>query len=640
MTEYFKGYVPTTNKKCSMSFKDKGTEELMSLSEAQHHDEYAGVLAENIVLLDVDNFDQSEILFRMVQDLELKCRVYETTRGKHFLFKNNGVEKGGVNSPLAVGLRADIKTDKNSYAILRFGCKDREILYDCDEPQPLPKWLLPLKKEEVKVDFTTMKEGDGRNQELFNYILTLQKAKFTTRSARECIRLLNKYVLKEPLPNDELEVILRDEAFQKTIFFKGNTFLISNFAEALKNNCNVIRIDGQLHLYQNGIYVTGRDNIEAEMKRMYPEITKNKRNEVYDHLELTIRDETPLMGPNLIPFRNGVYDLDTDSLLPFSPDYIVTHRIPWDYNPDAKSDLVDTVLNNVSCNDKQIRSLLEEMAGYCFYRDNKFGKAFILTGEKENGKSTYLGMVRTMLGKENTCALDLVGLEGRFKNAEIYGKLANIGDDIGDEYIPSTAFFKKLVTGEEVTAERKGERPFAFSSYATLLFSANNIPRLGKGRDWAALKRRLIIIPFDAKFNQDDPDFNLDIKKMICEQAAIEYLIKLSIEGLKRVLFNDGFTKCGKVDKALDEYEEITNPTIGFFKELEYEDVKVLYEINTNIYNLYDGYCRRNGFQAINNKVFSKELIKYFDCATLAKKIDGRKRTIYVPKNYSKGVKK
>ena len=55
-----------------------------------------------------------------------------------------------------------------------------------------------------------MDAGDGRNQALFNYILTLTSNDFSVDDTRECIRILNRFVLKEPLSDDELEVILRD----------------------------------------------------------------------------------------------------------------------------------------------------------------------------------------------------------------------------------------------------------------------------------------------------------------------------------------------------------------------------------------------------------------------------------------------
>src|SRR5690606_10564240 len=218
------------------------------------------------------------------------------------------------------------------------------------------------------------------------------------------------------------------------------------------------------------------------------------------------------------------------------------------------------------------RALLEEAIGYCFYRRNELGKAFILIGDRANGKSTFLDMVKTMLGEENIASLDLAELGDRFKTAELFGKLANIGDDIGDEFIPNAAVFRKLVTGERVNVERKGQDPFEFNNYAKFLFSANNIPRI-KDKT-GAVQRRLVIIPFDAKFSPDDPDFDPYIKYKLRDKECMEYLIKIGLEGLKRVLKNQQFTKSDRVEKELQEYEESNNPILGFFKEITLEEVE------------------------------------------------------------------
>ena len=76
MIELFKGYVPTKNKKCLRKFKDKP---LLTLGEVQNLPEYAGILADNTILIDIDDHDQSEILMTIVEDLQLDCRVYQTT---------------------------------------------------------------------------------------------------------------------------------------------------------------------------------------------------------------------------------------------------------------------------------------------------------------------------------------------------------------------------------------------------------------------------------------------------------------------------------------------------------------------------------------------------------------------------------
>ena len=83
--QLFKGYVQTKNKKCMESFK--GRNDLKTLEQVKELPEYAGILAEETVLVDIDDFETSEILFHIVQDLELECKVYQTTRGKHFLIQ-------------------------------------------------------------------------------------------------------------------------------------------------------------------------------------------------------------------------------------------------------------------------------------------------------------------------------------------------------------------------------------------------------------------------------------------------------------------------------------------------------------------------------------------------------------------------
>ncbi|MGQ0517616.1 DUF5906 domain-containing protein, partial [Bacillus sp. D-CC] len=82
-----------------------------------------------------------------------------------------------------------------------------------------------------------------------------------------------------------------------------------------------------------------------------------------------------------------------------------------------------------------IRFILEEILGYILFRRNEFAATFILTGNGSNGKSSYLKIIRQLVGEENASSLDLNELDQRFKTAELFGKLANIGDDIGKGYI-------------------------------------------------------------------------------------------------------------------------------------------------------------------------------------------------------------
>lgn len=610
-----------------MPFKGKSSEELQTYEQVKNLPEFAGILADNTVLIDIDDFEQSEILFKIVQAMSLKCRVRKTTRGKHFYFINDKIETNKIHCKLACGIEADIKIGaKNSYSILKSNNCEREIIYDSDEYDTVPIWLTPVK---TNVDFFNMETGDGRNQALFNYILTLQSADFTVEDARKTIGLINDYILKEPLSETELQTILRDDAFQKPIFFKKGKFLFDKFAVYLKNNNHIVRINGQLHIYRDGIYVEGQSEIEAAMIEHIPDLNRSKRSEITSYLDILIRKNTKLADANLIAFKNGIYNIETDELIDFSPEYVITNRINFDYNPDASDALVDQTLDKLSCNDESVRMLLEEAVGYCFYRRNELRKSFILTGDKSNGKSTYLAMLKELLGDENTAALDLGELSERFSSASLFGKLANIGDDIGDDFIANPAVFKKIVSGDWIKGENKGQKEFFFKPYCKLLFSANNIPRI-KDKSGAVLNR-MVIIPFDARFSKDDPDFDPYIKYKLIKPEAIEYLILLGLRGLKRVLKNQAFTASSKVQKSIEEYEETNNPVQIFFKEIQIDEI--LNEPTSEVYKKYNEFCLANTFTPMSNIEFSKQVKKQFDLEIINKTVRGKKYRIFVKRS-------
>lgn len=627
MSGLYKGFIETKGKASIEKLKNRTT--WKTYDEVKNLNGFGGVLADDTILIDIDDSDQSEILMNIVEELQLDCKVLCTSRGKHFLFKNRTIARNRTHVQLAVGLTADIKVgSKLSYEVIKIDGEERFCEWDIEEGgkyQEVPKWLFPVK---ATADFIDMDAGDGRNQALFNYILTLTANDFTVEETRECIRILNKFVLKQSLGDDELEVILRDEAFQKPVFFLGSTFLFDKFAVYLKNMYHIVIINNQLHVYKEGVYTSAYKDIEKAMIDVIPNLKDVQRKEVFKYLML-ICDEKEQSDANLIAFNNGVYDLVTGELKPFSTDIVITNKIPWDYKPDAYSELADSTLNKLACGDAAIRALLEECIGYCFYRRNELGKAFILTGDKSNGKSTFLDCVKAILGDRNISALDLKELGDRFNTSMMFGKLANIGDDIGDDFLQGSqvSVFKKIVTGNRIKAERKGQDPFEFNPFIKLLFSANDIPRM-KDKT-GAVRRRLVIIPFNATFTRADPDYDVNIKYKLIQQDSVEYLIRLGITGLDRVRKNQGFTSSDKVQHQLDEYEEENNPILAFIRNTGKE--MIINQPTNEVYKRYQVFMADNGFTLpVSNIVFSKCINKLLGTEVKQKKINGKKFNLFM----------
>ena len=625
----YKGYVPVNGKRSLMPFKGKDASELLTLEAVDKVPSYGGVLDDNAVMVDIDDMEQSETLLRIIKDLDVKCKVIATSRGKHFLFWNNGqVSRNGNHKKLAIGLTADIKAGCNcSYEVLKRDGHLREVIYDTESYETIPCFLKPVN---TKIDLLGLGDGDGRNQTLFSYILPLQKAGLNVSEVKSTLNLVNNYILKDPLSDNELSTITREEAFSKQQFFteKGG-FLFDVFARYMVANKHIVRIDGDMHVYRNGIYVAGEEALESAMVEEIPNLKKTQRAEVLAYLPLIGLDTYKESDVQYVAFNNGVLNIITNEFSDFTPDKVITNKIPHNYRPDAKSDLLEKTMRKLACNDDSVEALLYEALSYSLLRRNELRKSFFLLGDKHNGKSTFLDLLSTMLGEENVSNLDLADVGSEFKTAEIAGKLANIGDDISDEFMSNTSIFKKVVSGEAMTVNRKYQKPITMTSRAKFYFSANSLPRLGRGKDTGALVDRMIVIPFNASFSKKDPDFDPFIKYKLREEAVIEALIVKCISHLRDVMANEAFTRCELVESEIKEFEVSNNPIILFFDDLEEEDY--LYDPTDIVYKKYTGFCYSNNVQPVSNIEFSKQIRKRFNLEVKQRR-DGKERKRYYVK--------
>ena len=589
--------------------KVKGRDHISDFSEVCDEDCFGAILNNGYVDISFDTKEMYESFLKMAEANEWRCLALPSAKGGHTYWRNtNRYIKNGSDRKLAVGLVGDIHSGSTYIPLKVHGVERFPPDYDKwdDEVyQEVPDELLPV---DTAVNLWRMTNGDGRNDALFKYILVLQsQLRLSQKKIREIFANANKFILSDPLPESELDTIMRDEAFQKPVFYNGQTFLHEEFGAWLIKEHKVVNIYNQLHIYKHGVYVSGDEDIEKAMIEEIPHLRKTQRQETLYWMKL----KTDKMSPadaRYIAFTNGILDIVDDQMLPFSPDLVVTNQIPWDYDPDAECDLVDTVFDNIACHDPDIRALLEECIGYCFFRRNELRKAFILTGSKRGGKSTYLDCIKAILGDDNISALDLSEIGDRFNTSMMFGKLANIGDDIGDEFLRGSqvAIFKKVVAGNRIKAEYKGVTPFVFDPYVKLLFSANEIPRM-RDRGGAVLDR-LIIIPFNAVFDKSQPGYDPFLKYKLVEKEPVQYMIKFGVEGLRRVLAdNRGFTKSKAVQQQLAEYNEENNPVLAFIKEQDIEE-DILNVPTLDVYRRYTVFCSENGFTAMGNGAFSKQV--------------------------------
>lgn len=621
MDKMYKGYLPGAGKHAATKFK-KGETELLTLEEAQQLDEYVGLLEDGVIMVDVDDYSQAVKLQEIIQVKEIKCAILETDNGMHFYFDGSNLTTNKIKWYTPIGILCDFKLGtRNTADPLKIKKKPRKWLVERDDLDALPKWLYPTSRKTNHIG--SLSEGDGRNDALFTYILTLQSEGMSKDEIRESIRIINDFILKDPVSDDELNIILRDDAFMKESFFVKGKFLHNKFSQFLIAEHHVCIINGILHIYQDGVYSDKLVDIERAMQKNLDSLTANQRKEVMSYLAINAKEKL-LSNHSFVAVANGILNIETWELEDFTPDIVLKNKIPINYVKGAYSEVTDKTLNKIACQNKELRKVMDEIFGYCLYRTNRFGKAFILTGQGSNGKSTFLKIIRGFIGEENTSSLDLKDLSKQFKNAMLFGKLANIGDDISREFIKDNSDFKKLTTGEAITVESKGRDPFSFQNYAKLIFSANEAPRINDNSD--GLLRRLMLIPFNAKFTPQDDDFDPDIEDKLMTPESLEYMLQTAVVALKRLLKNKGFTKSNVTEQELNQYKIHNNPILGFLDEV---NPKIVNEPTADIYNQYTTWCFESDYKPFSRQRFSREICTHCNLISKQKKIDKRNIRVF-----------
>jgi phage/plasmid-associated DNA primase len=136
----------------------------------------------------------------------------------------------------------------------------------------------------------------------------------------------------------------------------------------------------------------------------------------------------------------------------------------------------------------------------------------------DNGKGTFIRIIESFVGLENTSHVSLQDLgEDKFAAADLYGKMVNTFADIVTDKIPRSGTFKMLVSGDTIRAQRKYGQPFDFRNFAKLIFSANQIPDT-EDRTFAYYKR-WIILKFEKVF-RENKDTNLIDKLTTLEEPS------------------------------------------------------------------------------------------------------------------------
>lgn len=608
------------------------------LEEVQDYPDLGVLIPEPFVVLDFDTKSDAEIMLKIAKGEGLKTRIMETDNGYHFWFKSKKIMKNFVKRPLACGLVADCRSwGKWSYTVVRRDGKWRKWLQpmEDEEIQYIPKWLTPV--VEIDVDFKKMKNGDGRNNALFEYIIDLQKQGFTKDEIKETFNIINKYVFQEPLDDRELnEQILRDDAFidlpdgHGTWRNEKGQIQHNLFAEAILEEYNIVTSNDQIYIYNNGYYQRDNGLLEKKMLEMAPDIKSHMRNEVLSYIKIkTNKEVNRVEFPYIINIENGRLDVRTRILYKHSPEYVEFERVPVKYNPDAYDINVDKMLDKVFCHDKEVQALFEEMLGYCLIKNTKYQKGFMFYGSGSNGKSTVLNMIREFLGHENVANVDLTKLHENYAAAELENKLANLGDDIDYGKIKETGIVKKLYSGDAILTRRIYGEPFNLYNHAKMIFATNELPYSGDKTH--GFYRRFEIIPLHARFSSNDEDYDPFIEEKVTTENAKSYLLNLALDGVDRLISRGKFTQPKVVSEAKKDYKILNSNVLTWIYDENLDEEYLMSKPISDLYSDFTDYCKLAGVKHQTSRTkFTQEINAEFGFVSKPKYINGKIHRVFM----------
>lgn len=611
---------------------------------AMHSNYGIAVSGDGFVIFDFDVKDgidgRDELL-----DFDLPDTLTQTTPsgGLHMIYRTSDEIRPSVNTRIGVDVRG-----WHSYIVCDptpgYCWEDDEVgIADADgRVMAFLEHVRPSKERSTRNTGDKLKEGQGRNVELFAYGAKLQTFEKSDEEIKGLMRAYNENNFDPPLDEDEFSKCVHsvlstlpkgysDEVKQqKKQSGRSRKFDHVAVAKQLIDKNGFCLIDGMPAIRHGKIYEIGWKAVAREIIAINDSATRTNQKEVQHYLSV-MAELKQQSDPALIAFKNGVLDVRTMVLRDFEETDVIPNLIPHDWDENAECADVDNVLLKMACGESDILESLMEVFGMCMYRSSEFTQSAILLGEGSNGKSTYIRMIQALLGKENISSLDMSMLGKQFHTGQLAGKLANLGDDISNEFQRGDllAVFKKVVDGNRIYADVKGIEGFEFEPYTMLVFSANEFPRLADYTD--GMLRRIFPIEFNAKFSKTDADYDPRISKKITTEKACQRMALLGVMGLQQVFENNGFTPNTASSRRVEEIKADNNTVLSWALESQWTTETLNGAEGLTLYKRYKQWCDECGFQAVSRTKFTRNMNKEYGMKSVDEWINGATKKVFRP---------
>lgn len=388
----------------------------------------------------------------------------------------------------------------------------------------------------------------------------------------------------------------------------------NNFFDSIKQDTNT-----EIWFYYEGIRKpNGESHIKEKCREIFGEAyTPQRANKVIAKIEAdTFIDAEEFFKKEQenvweIPAQNGILDVRTRTLSPFTPEKYFFNKINATYDPDKECPNIEKFLSEVLSNKENIKVAYETI-GHTLAKKYLVQSAIFLFGGGENGKGIFESLIRNFLGVENCSSLPLGQLvPDSFSCCELFGKLANLAGDISNTDFKDTGRFKELTSGTDlIAAKRKFQRDLFFINYAKFFNGFNDFPRVYDHSH--GFWRRCVILEFPHKFVKQSEYDRIEDKTNIklADTEIINTLItsdELSgflnrcLDGLGRILENKEFSYTKSTADVKDFWIRKSDSFTAFcFDKIE-EDIDGAIS-KKNMRKEFSTYCRKHKIKGASDK--------------------------------------
>ncbi|MGG1327416.1 phage/plasmid primase, P4 family [Bacillus tropicus] len=363
-----------------------------------------------------------------------------------------------------------------------------------------------------------------------------------------------------------------------------------------------------MYVPEEGIYTQNTTVIKRVISWLEPKLNNTKAEEVMYYVanKAEVREKTN--SRYLIPVQNGVFNLKTKILEPFTADYVFTTKIATPYIEHAVNPVLDgwdvgSWIHSISCGDVEIENLLWQVLNDALNGNYSRRKSIFLIGEGNNGKGTFQELIMNVIGMKNIATLKVNEFDERFRLSVLEGKTAVIGDDVpANVYIDDSSNFNSVVTGDMVSVEFKNKPIYNTVFRCSVIQSTNGMPKF-KNKTNGTI-RRIVIVPFQADFNGKEENFKIK-DEYIKNEKVLQYVLYKAI--------NMDFEKFDIPKVSLQELEifkQDNDPALDF--KLSVFDEWGIQEVPKYIvYGFYKKFCHDNGYKHLGDRQFHKQFKTY-----------------------------